>query len=214
MQEDNNSETITEEQGSGSPDGQETASDVASVSEVLGGVLGKKFETDESALKAVKDTFAYVGKAGKYQKAVEAVMTAKGLSEDGAVKFIQGLGQPDSATPIDTSKFVSRDEFDAANFYKDNPDLAPYKDLIENTSKGSGKSRSEVIQGEAFKTIYDKAKAHDAAEKSKSVIHSNERLGAVANKITSAREKASKGDIDGAKNDAVSAVIDAYSIGK
>lgn len=191
-------------------DGGGAVGGVAGVRDVINSALGKRFESDEAALKAVKDTFSYVGKVGKVLPILDK-LREQGVSEDVALSRLQQITE--SKTP-DPSKFVSRDEFDEALFYSQNPDYKDQKTIIDALRKTTGKSLADVVQLEEFKTIYDKAKAHDATEKTKSVLMSNPRLGMVKDKLSQAREAASKGDEASARASAVGAVIDAYEIGK
>ena len=82
-------EYITDEALSETSDGGAAGSEEKSIKSVLEKELGKEFPDEETALKAVKDTFSHVGKSGKYEKAVKAVMDNKNMTEDEAVHFIQ-----------------------------------------------------------------------------------------------------------------------------
>jgi hypothetical protein len=230
MSEDNTSpEPITDETDVISSDGTEAASNA--VKDILSNVLGKDFVSDEDAIKSVKDTYQYVGKAGKYQKAVEAVMTAKGLSEDNAVKFIMDSAtkEPEETTgtakdivdgaPVrgnnnqDDSKFISREEFEEKTFYAENKEYEPYKELISALRKEKGlTSPSEVIELDSFKGIYEKAKAADEIEKSKSVLSTNPRLGQAVDRLTQAREASAAGKVATAASLVADSVIEAYEL--
>lgn len=182
----------------------------------------KAFKTNEDALKAVKETFDYVSKAGWHKKAVDAVAKAKGLDEKGAVKFImENLTETKQEAPVapapaekattetvDPNKFISREEYDREMFFGKNQDYTPYKDIITGLQKSTGKPLDEVVQLPAVKTLFEKAKAYDETEKAKSVLMSNPRLGAVQDKITQARDAQNAGNHSQAKEMAVSAVMD------
>lgn len=201
---------------------QETALEVkgnsAPLHEVLNEAMGTTFKSPEDAIEGLKNTRDYVGKAGKYSKAVEAVMSAKGLSEDGAVKFIMDTVnnaaqaaevKPEAQAQGEASKFVSREEFDKTMFYKDNPQLAPYAGVINAVAAQTGKTLDEAAKDESVKTLIDAKKAQDDSEASKSALTSNGRLAEVSDKMTQAHEQLKAGDWNSAKNSAVLAVLEA-----
>lgn len=151
--------------------------------------LGKQFPTKEAALKAFKDTFAYVGKKMEDVK-----------------KELQ--------SQLDPSTFASKEELQKTRdelYYSKHPELDSYKSLIEDMRK-PGETIDQVVSKDTFKGIFDKVKAHDEMQKSKSVLQSNPRLGQVTDKISQAREALSKGDTNTASKNAISAVLDAYEM--
>lgn len=194
--------------------------------EAAGKILGKEFPDIASAGKAIKDTFKHVTEAGESRKAIQAVMEKKGLkAPKEAVDFIlsslESAPAPAPAAPapaqeakpeFDSTKFVSREEFDKKDFYASNPDLKAHEDLVETFVKANpGKSRAEVVQLPTFKTAFDGVKV----VKQKSIMHSDPKIGPVGDKMHEAREKASSGsaaDIKEAGNLATKAVIDAFDI--
>ncbi len=180
--------------------------------DVLSTTLGKEFKDDDTALKAVKDTFSYVSGASKAKKALEAVMQSKSMTEEQAIAFIEQSATKQE-NQVDTSKYVSREDFERANFYNERVELKPYQSLIETFAKANpGKSRDEILAIPEIKTVLDKVKSHDTTERQKSVLHSNPRIGMSTDKLTKAREELSKGDAKGAGDSAVGAVIDAFEI--
>lgn len=147
----------------------------------LNAYTGKSFPSKDSALKSIKDTY----------KAV--------------------VQRPQPQVPqVDPNLFVSRSEFEEATFYASNPDYKTHSELISALAEKSGKPLHEVVQMDSFKTVYDKVKAADAIEQSKSVLQTNPRLGHVTDKITQAREALKSGDAGTARTSAVSAVLGAY----
>ena len=171
-----------------SPGGTVAESEVASLKDVLNTALGKDFPSDEAALKAVKDTFNFVGKKTEPQVVEKTVV-------------------PDEIT----SKLSSLEaQLQETSFYAQNPELN--NDDFKALVKLSGKSPSELAGSEDFKTQYDKIKAYNEIEKSKSVLQSNSRLGQVTDKITQAREALQSGNQTVAESNAVSAVIEAYDL--
>jgi hypothetical protein len=186
------------------------------VKDVLSEALGRKFTSDEDALKSVKDTYDYVGKAGKYHKAVESVAKARGVSEDEAVKIIMESSSqnPETQVPpaIDDSKFISRQEFEEKQFYAEKKEYVPFKEIISALGAQTGKSPAEVVELDTFKTVYGKAQAADEFEKSKSVLSTNPRLGSAQDKISTAREALRDGSVAVAEANAVDAVREAFEL--
>lgn len=111
------SENITNETLTPQGDGGEAVlnpSDASNLTlEELNSKLGKEFQTKESALKAISDTFSYVGKKKED--------IAKELKDNGG-------------------DFVSRDEFLQEQFYSKNPEYAPYKNIIQKIDKDPTKA--------------------------------------------------------------------------
>lgn len=171
-----------------SSDGTGSESKVVGIKDVLAQTLGKEFPTDEAALKAVKDTFSYVGKR-KEQIAAEMKQESN----------------------VDTSKFISREEFEELNFFKENPEVAPFKAFVNAVKKETGKSYAEVLNSDEVKGVLEKVKAYNEFEKSKSVLSSNPRLGQVTDKMSKARE-AAKSAPSVAGQFVAEAVIDAFEL--
>lgn len=188
--------------------------EVVSVKDILSQTLGKDFKDDASALKAVKDTFDYVGKAGKYQKPIQAVREAKNFGNDEqAIKYIMENITPETApapvqpAPDNTRLDALEKELKETRFYAENPDLKPHADLIRSL----GSDPYEVVSKDVFKNTVEKLKAYDEKENSKSVLHSNQRLGVVTDTLSQARQAASQGDHTAAAAKAIEAVNEAYS---
>ena len=155
--------------------------------EELNAKLGKNFPSKEAALKSIKDTFSFIGKK-----------------------------QEAKAPQIDTSQFASREDLESIreeNFFSKNPDYEPYKDLI-NGLKKEGQTLSDVVNQDAFKGIYEKAKAGDEIAKAKSVLQSNPRIGMATNKMAEAKDLLNDGKSDEAGDKAVAAVLDVYGLSK
>lgn len=199
--------------------GQETDYSNLPLKDAIGKALGKEFPDDKTAIKSVQDTFSAVGKTGKFQKAVEAVMSARGLDEETAVKLITSeLGVKketsgnDNQTKVDDKNFVSREEFDESNFYSEHSDMKPYKNLIETFKKANpGKTRTEILELPDFKDLFDKIKAQDEG-KQKSILHSNPRVGKGADKMTQAQDSLKSGDQKGAEDLAVKSVTESFEV--
>lgn len=191
-------------------DGGDGSGDSKELHKVLGRELGKEFPTEEAALKAVKDTFQYVGKAGKMEAAIKAVMTSKGLNEDQAIDLIKNLPASEPQN-MNASDFVSKAEFQEATFFSDNPDLKPYKEIIQTFKKANpGKSLDEIVREPSFKQWMDSDL--EARRKQKSILHTNPKIQVAEDKLSKGKEALSKGDVEGAKANAVGAVMDAFGM--
>lgn len=205
-------------------DGSEAVSQVGSIKDTLKVVLNKEFPDDDTALKAVKDTFAFVGEAGKYKKAVKTFAQRHNISEEEAInKIMENLQdqqpstvspQPSVTTP-DTSKYMTREEFEEITLYEKNPQLKHFKPVIDGLKATTQKSARDIVENDdTFKSLFSKVKAADELETTKSVLHSNPRLSVVTDKMTKAKEALDKGDDRTARKSAISAVIDAYGMDK
>lgn len=187
MEEDNlTTESLPDEaQNVPSPGGQVAESEVASLKDVLNTALGKDFPSDEAALKAVKDTFSFVGKKT----------------------------EPQAQTPVVDSEIANKvstleKQLQETMFYAQNPDYN--NDDFKKMVALSGKTPADLVQTSEFKEQYDKIKAYNEIEKSKSVLQSNSRLGQVTDKFTQAKEAIQSGNQQAANEAAVSAVLEAY----
>lgn len=190
--------------------------------EAAGIILGKEFPDTASAAKAMKDTFGYVGKAGEAIKIVETVMASKGFkTPKEAVDFINtSLQTPpkeevkieEKKQEIDTSKFVSREEFDKKDFYANNPQLKGHEKLVETYVKANpGISRDEILKMDDFKETVGAL----SSVKQKSILHSNEKIGVAQTNLEKAKEKMAEGNpvgIEEAKSLATKAVMEAYDL--
>lgn len=190
----NENEYLTEETLSGveqnelaMSDGNEADSNVmgtVTVSELLSQTLGKEFTDDETALKAVKDTFSYVGEYGKLKPLVEKLggveAVIKKMEEEQVVTTTEPVKQ--DSTQVDE---LTRTVKEMA-FYNDHPELKPYKDVIS----AMGSDPNEVVQSEVFKKVYEPLKSRDESNTEKSVLHSNSRLAEVTSDYAKDFQKA------------------------
>jgi hypothetical protein len=152
----------------------------------LNETLGKDFPTKEAALKSIKDTVSYTGKR----------------KEDIIAEYKKQAGDSELASKVSTLENMLLE----ANFYAENPQYKPYKDVITKF----GGNPAEVIKDPVFQSTFKKASAFDETEKSKSVLHSNPRLGRITDKITEAKTALSDGDSQKANDAAVEAVLSAF----
>jgi hypothetical protein len=148
----------------------------------LNDTLGKQFKDKESALKALKDTFSYVGKK------VDQV------EED-----------------LKTKGFISKREFEEVLFYRDNPNYGANKDIIDAYASKFGISPAEAVKSTALSGLLAKADKADSYESNQSVIESNPRLVATKSNLDKARDMSNKrGQSDNVNSLVAKAVLDAY----
>jgi len=189
MEEDNTLETITDDADVTSTDGEEAVegnpSEDNSIAKTLSEVLGKEFKDDATALKAVKDTFSYVGK--KREQVAEEVKNE-----------------------VDTSNLVTKEQYLNDMFYAKNPQHEPLRDVIDSMAKAKGQSVAEVIESDPYKKVFESHTGYQESQSAKSVLETNPTLGKVRNKLDEARDAVAKGNYKAAEKSAVSAVLDAY----
>lgn len=140
----------------------------------LNTILGKDFKDKEAALKAVKDTFAFVGKR---REDIEAE--------------VRGALQPteDKSSTPDTSHFAEKSAVQQLNerlFYAENPQYKGYENIIRKM----GSDPAEVVASDEFQTIFEKVKTADEVGKQKSVVSSSPRLAQAKSVVDSAVELA------------------------
>lgn len=210
MDEINNQETLADGVDVASADGGGNDSEVVKLKDLLSEALGRQFPTDEAALKSVKDTQAYVGKVGKVKPLIEQLEAKYG----GEAKVLEMLKNMTESNPQETAKqtdsnFVSKQQYETDNYFSQHPELQPYREMLEALGAKNGKTMAEAAELPAFKGVFEKAKNYDDQQKSKSVLHTNPRIGQVTDKLSKAREAIKGGDYDTAKANAVGAVLDA-----
>lgn len=149
----------------------------------LNTMLGKNFSDKDTALKAVKETFSYVGKKTEIN---EDDLKAKG--------------------------FVSRTEFEKELFYRDNPDHVKNQDVLEALAKANGISLREASQIESYKKLFEGATNYEKSQSLKSVLESNPRLASAMSRTSNIQELKSQGRTDDARAEAARAIIEAYGL--
>jgi hypothetical protein len=149
----------------------------------LNTMLGKNFSDKDTALKAVKETFSYVGKKTEIN---EDDLKAKG--------------------------FVSRTEFEKELFYRDNPDHVKNQDVLEALAKSKGVSLREASQTESYKKLFEGATNYEKSQSLKSVLESNPRLVSAMSRTSNIQELKSQGRTDDARAEAARAIIEAYGL--
>jgi hypothetical protein len=206
-------ETLADVPDVSTPDGGTADSQEAvSLAKLLSQELGKQVPTDEAALKAVKDTFSYVGKTGKFLPFLDQLQSKLG-GEQQVLKFMEDIVQnPDPQTsqpdPELTSKVESLERaVKDSNFYAQHPEYntPDVKALISKL----GSDPEAVIADEVFKGAYEAMKAQREFQESKSVLHTNPRIGQVTDKLSQAAQLKDT-DPAQARTLATQAVLDAY----
>jgi len=147
----------------------------------LNETLGKQFKDKDSAIKAIKDTFSYVGK--KVDQ-VEAELKNNG--------------------------FISKRELEEVLFYRDNPEFGANKDIIDAYASKFGISAKEAVKSEALSNLLAKAQKADSYESNQSVIESNPRLVASRSSMDKARDMAMSKNSEHREALVAKAVLDAY----
>ncbi len=163
--------------------------DSLSLSE-LNTLLNKDFKDKDTALKSVKDTFAFVGKK---KDQFESEILAK-IGND---KRIDTLAQ---------ELAIERKE----RFYDKNPQYASMRTLIDKL----GSNPSEVVNSPEFKEIHTKVSGYDESTKLRTVLESNPRLASSRDALTKAKEMQMNGSGSQAEHDSliVNAVKDAFDL--
>ena len=105
----------------GSGDGAVTPS--VSVTDKLNEALGKEFPDEETALKAVKDTFAHIGDVKQLNTLKDTMTELQKIhdtDEAGVLAIIKEKATEVSDTPP-VEDYVPRSEFEEEKFYGENP---------------------------------------------------------------------------------------------
>lgn len=187
----NTADTLPDGTHVDSADGGAAGSDVANLKDVLGKALGKEFPSDEVALKSVKDTFSYVGKAGQEIASLKQQLSSAAQAPD----VLGKIGEIES-------------KLNETTFYAKHPELEQYKSVISRF----GNNPEEAVKNPEAQEILKKLQVADEVDKSKSVLQSNPRLGLTTDKFAKAKESLSAGKVTEAKSSAVSGVIDAFEM--
>lgn len=179
-------------------DGQEAVGDGtnALTLEEVAKTLGKDFKDKESFLKSVKDTYAYVGKAGQDSKKLKELEMKLSAKEE--VKAIDQTG-----SLANELRALKNDLF-----YRDNPQYASYRGVIEKI----GGNPADVVNSAEFKPFIEKAIGYDKVQQNRSVLESNPRIAASSSKLQDAAKAMRSGQHDAAADSVASAVMEAYGI--
>lgn len=155
----------------------------------LNKLLGRKFDSKESALKSIQDTYKF------------ATTRVADIAE-----------KANEATSEQMKKL--NDTLEAQNkemFYLQHPEYAPHRKLIDSL----GKNPAEVVTTDLFKDTYGKLSEHEKTVKLKTTLESNPRLAASRDGLSKAAELKAKqhGFVTPEVESLVTnAVIDAYGL--
>lgn len=164
----------------------------------LNALLGRNYASKDVALKSIKETYSYTGKVGQLQKQVDALST--------------GTQQPQIGSELESTVKALQSQLDEQTFLAERPEFKEYLPTLRELRKNSDKSLSELTSSEAFKPLFEKSLAQDAAQKKRSVLESNPRLGQVRDKMQESKNLLREGDVLKARETAVSNVLDAYDL--
>lgn len=201
--------------GSAAPGGGgENGAVVESLEAVLSRELGREFPTTEAALKAVKDTFSYVGEYGQVKPVIDTMRERAKAEGKPLATLMAELAKPAVTPQVDESRFVPRDQYETDNFFSKNPAFAENRYLIEALATKEGKPVHEVVNTDAFKAIFGKIQLADETTKSRSVVMTNPRLGQASDTISKANEAVKAGNVEQGKALAADAVVEAFGLRK
>lgn len=153
--------------------------------------LGKQFTNKESALKALSDTFSYVGKK----------------KDDIAAEIRTQISQDTRADSIAKELEEMRKE----RFFDKNPSYA--EPSVRKLIDSIGGNPSDVVNTPEFKSIFEKIEGYDKTQKLRTVLESNPRLSSSKDNLTKAAEaKRSGAPSADVEQLAVNAILDAYEM--
>lgn len=162
-------------------------------------LLGKNFPTTAAALKSIKDTYSYTGQVGALRAQLEAASAPQ--------------VQPAQAnTALESTVKALQAQLDEQTFLAERPDYKDYLPTLRELRNSTGKSLAELTNSEAFKPLFEKSLAQDAAQKKRAVLDPTSRLGQVRDKMQEAKTFLKEGDVNKARETAVSNVLDAYNL--
>lgn len=151
--------------------------------------LGKDFKTKDSALKAVKDTFSYVGKKKEDIEKEVLSRVSNDTKTDALAKELE--------------------EMRKERFYDKNPQYAD--ESIRKFIESTGKNPVEVVNTPEFKSIFEKVSGFNETQKLRTVLESNPRLASTKDSFTKAREMQKAGGTkDQVEQLVVRGVLDAF----
>lgn len=141
-------------------------------------------KTKEDALKSIEETKSFVGKR----------------KEDIAKEISQNQNTDILAKEIK--------ELKENMFFKDNPNLAPYKAAF----KKIGGNPEEFFNSAEFKPLFEKAKGYDESQSTRSVLESNPRLQYARDNVTQGAEALKNGQKEHGEALLARAVMQAYNM--
>lgn len=186
----------------------------------LNNILGKNYSDRETALKAVKETYTFIGKRDEHAKVVKEAVTKTGKSEEEVLQAItKFMSEPTPGTntaPVSSpDQFITRDQYLEDMFFSKNPDLAMVKDVIKplkNSDEFKSMSWDDYVKSDKIASIVDTFKVANEVKSAKSVVESNPRIGSATSKLQTAKQAYETGNLSEAKDNAVSAVMEAFKV--
>jgi len=145
--------------------------------------LGKNFADKDTALKALKDTFSYVGKKVEPD---EALIKAQG--------------------------YMTRAELENELFFRDNPGHAGNKDILSAIAESKKISYAEAAKTESYKKLFDGATEFEKNQSLKSVLSPSPRIQQAIERGKSVIELKQQGRNSDAQREAAKTVIEALGL--
>lgn len=141
-------------------------------------------KTKEDALKSIEETKSFVGKRKEdYLKEISNTQNTDTLAKE-------------------------LKEIKENMFFKDNPQLAPYKGAFKKV----GGNPEDFFNSPEFKPIFEKAKGYDESLNTRTVLESNPRLQYARDNLSQAKDALNAGRKETASDLAARAVIQAYGM--
>lgn len=182
-------ESLPSESHVASLGGEGTVENVAIPLNELSSLLGKEFKDAETAKKAIKDTFSFVGKREEdFNKKLEEIKNS-----------------------VPQGNYITKEQYETDMFYKDNPNLVGVREIVDNYAKAKGTTVREVVNDPALKSVLEKVQGYEETQKVKTVLESNPRIQASQDKLTQANEAVKSGNSGLAEELAAKAVMDVLS---
>lgn len=173
------------------------ADETLEVKDLVKNLTGKEFPTNEAAIKSLQDT---------YKWGTELSQKVKTLETENAQLKADGAATPDLAKTVAD---LSRTVLEGA-FYQQHPEFntPAIKALITDM----GGNPTDVIQKDSFKAAAAALQTTSEMDASKSILHTNPRLGQVQDTMTKAQEAQKAGNSEAAADAATQAVMDAFGM--
>lgn len=168
-----------------------TTDEVISVKDLAKTITGQEFPDDETALKSLQDTHKWATQNAQKVKTLE-----------------QQLQQTASSPDLQKQVADLSAEMKANNFYQAHPELNISQ--IKAVINKMGGPSEELLQDEVFKSTSAAITQSLAMDKSKSILHTNPRLGMMQDSLTKASEASKAGNVAQAADLATAAVLEAY----
>lgn len=149
----------------------------------LNQTLGKNFSDKASALKALKDTFSYVGKKTEPD---DELLRAKG--------------------------YMTKQDFEAEIFLRDNPQHAANKKILESIAKAEGVSLVDAAKTPEYSKLFESASEYEKTQSLKTVLNPNPRLQQAQERTSTVQELKQNGRNSEAEFEAARSLIDAFDL--